>query len=382
MKILVNGAPLLKTLTGVGYYIFQLAKGLKELDTDITFYYVWFWSSRLRKQPSRNYSKIAELVKKLLPKPYILTHTIKTVLFNLQLAIEKPDLIFEPNYICPPIFSYTPTVITVHDLSHIRFPEFHPEERVNFFNKFLPQNLKNADKIVAVSEFTKRELISLGLAPKEKIEVIYNGVSNKFRPYSKDEVEKTLSFYNLKYKEFILTIGTLEPRKNLSALFKAYEKLLQRENNIPKLIVAGGKGWNLELFEDDMKTAINDQQVEFLGYLADNELQHIYASAKFFVFPSLYEGFGLPPLEAMASGTPVISSNASSLPEVIEEAGILVDPTDIEEICKNIKILNEDSSLRGSLIKKGLEQSEKFSWEKGAEKLNSLFREVIEENRI
>lgn len=381
MKILIDGTPLLKSLTGIGNYTFQLAKNLKKPGIDIIFYYIWFWSSKLRERPSTNYSIVVELVKKYIPRPYILTHSIKTIIFNLQIAIEKPDIIFEPNYICPPIFSDIPTVITVHDLSHIRFPEFHPEDRVKYFNKFLPQSLKDANKIVSVSEFTKRELIDLGLAPKEKIDVIYNGVSNAFRPYSESEVKKTLLNYHLNYKDFILSIGTLEPRKNLSILFKAYKKLLKRNNNIPKLIIAGGKGWNIDLFEDEMKTAINDQQVNFLGYIDNIELQHIYASAKFFVFPSLYEGFGLPPLEAMASGTPVISSNCSSLPEVIGEAGILVNPTKSDEFCKNMELLNEDSSLRADLTKKGLKQSKKFSWENGAKKLNDLFREVIEEKR-
>ncbi len=379
MKILIDGSSLLKSLTGVGYYTSQFAKNLIGSGNDVTFHYTWFWSSKLRDKPSKSYSKFVDLVKEYIPKPYLLVRWIRAIAFNLQIVIEEPDLIFEPNYISPPIIGVIPTVVTVHDLSHVRFPEFHPEGRVQYLNRFLVQNLMNAKRIIAVSEFTKRELIDLKIVTEEKIEVIYNGVSHEFRPYPEREVEKTLSDYNLKFKEFILTIGTLEPRKNFLTLLEAYEKLLKKGYNIPKLIVVGIRGWNLERIEGSLKRAMNNQQIEFLGYVDDDALRHIYAAAKFFIFPSYYEGFGLPPLEAMASGTPVISSNTSSLPEVVGEAGILVDPGNPEELCQSMEMLNEDSSLRAVLIEKGLEQSKKFSWEKSADKLNSLFREVSEQ---
>jgi glycosyltransferase involved in cell wall biosynthesis len=209
----------------------------------------------------------------------------------------------------------------------------------------------------------------------DRIEVVYPGVEERFHPV-KDQtlLEKVRKRYNLPPR-FILGLGTLQPRKNFTRLIEAYSLLVTRHPSL-RLVIAGGKGWLYEeIFATVERLGLADKVV-FPGFVADGDLPALYNLADLFVFPSLYEGFGLPPLEALACGTPVITSDASSLPEVVGEAGPMVEATDVEALAEAMKRVLEDDALQERMIAQGLEQARKFTWKKAAAKLLSLYEAI------
>ncbi len=376
MKILIDATPLLKDKSGVGYVTYQYAKELAKLDPQTLFYYAWFYSKYLRERPLEGYEKAIKLAKRYLPRPYLLTHGAKSAIFNYTLLKTKPDIFIQPNYISFPSFIHIPTITFIHDLSHIRYKEFHPKERVVYFEKYLQKSIQKSEKIVTISEFTKRELIALDLCAKEKIEVIPNGVDRIFKPTSKEDFLPLAKRFAIEYRRYFLFVGTLEPRKNLKNLLLAYMRYLQKVKNPTPLLLTGGIGWRSEHFDDVFQKALATGYVKKIGYVSQTDLVGLYGGAKAFAFPSFYEGFGLPPLEAMACGTPVITSKSSSLPEVAGDAGILVDPWDTSALCDALIQMDEDEALRHRLTKLGIQRAKHFSWEMSAQKLHNLCKQV------
>ncbi len=380
MKIIIDTTPLLKNLTGVGFVTYIYAKGLSK-KIDASYFYAWFYSNRLRERPLGGFESTIGVIKRYFPRPYIVTHSIKTLIFNIGVFFKQPDLIFQPNFNIFKLYKKIPTVIIIHDLSHIRYARFHPNERVDYFNANLDYSIKNCSKIVVISQFTKDELISLNMAKEDKIEVIYNGVSEEFKPLEQ-HLNYNLFFkkYGLIQKGYILFVGTFEPRKNLSLLLESYREYYEISKTPLPLVLVGTSGWKNEYFEESLQEVLKLSSVKRLGYLSDSELKVVYAGAKIFVFPSFYEGFGLPPLEAMASGTAVIASNISSIPEVVEDAGILIDPHNKKELVDAIYEIDNNDTLRAEYEKKGLIQAKKFSWDKSIDKMNRLFEKVIDDS--
>ncbi|MEA1972570.1 MAG: glycosyltransferase family 1 protein, partial [Candidatus Cloacimonadota bacterium] len=323
LTILIDTIPLLKNLTGIGYVTYIYAKKLRQYNHNFLYYYAWFSSSILKERPLGSYEKAVSIIKKIIPRPYIVTHFLKTVIFNIIIFTKRPDVFFQPNYISFKMLKKVPTVTMVHDLSHIHYAQYHPEDRVSYYNQELKRSLDSSEKVIAISEFTKQDLINLKLCSEDKIEVIYNGVGNNFKPLEKHKnYIKILDSFNLHVKEYFLFVGTMEPRKNLVLLLEAYIDYTKENENPTPLVLAGGVGWRSEVFDDLLQKALSLNSVIRLGYVSNEALEVLYAGAKVFIFPSFYEGFGLPPLEAMASGTAVIASKSSSIPEVVGDAGI------------------------------------------------------------
>ena len=374
-KILIDTTPLLKDRSGVGYVTYQYAKELQKL-YDTIFYYAWFYSKNLRERPLGQYEKAVTLAKKYLPRPYLLTHTLKTLIYNYTLLSQKPDIFIQPNYISFGSLIDVPTITFIHDLSHIRYKEYHPKERVEYFERYLQKNIEQSAKIITISEFTKKELIELGLCDERKIEVIYNGVDKKFRPVSKNEFTKVANKFDIEYRSYFLFVGTLEPRKNLSTLLQSYLLYLKRAKNPLPLVLAGGIGWRSEYFDEVLQKALASGYVKKVGYVAEEELIALYAGARAFVFPSLYEGFGLPPLEAMACATPVIASNSSSIPEVVGDAGVLIDPQDIDALCEALLQMEADENRCKILSQKGMQRAKEFSWQTSAKALQKVIESL------
>jgi glycosyltransferase involved in cell wall biosynthesis len=237
----------------------------------------------------------------------------------------------------------------------------------------LSRTLKNVDMIITVSKSTKKDVIKCLKFPEEKIKVIYNGVDERFKPLK--NYNDVLHKYNIN-PPYILYIGTLEPRKNIPALIKAFYKLKKRGIR-HKLVIVGKKGWKYKQIFRVVEDLNLRRDVVFTGYVSYNDLPKFYSAADLFVYPSLYEGFGLPPLEAMACGCPVITSNVSSLPEVVGDAGFIVDPSDIGGLSRTIKELLANDSLRENVIRKGLKRIKEFSWEKTAKESLKVYKEVI-----
>ena len=228
------------------------------------------------------------------------------------------------------------------------------------------REVQKADKIIAVSESTKSDLINLYKINPDKIEVIYSGVGKQFSQIKNNQkkIKLILRKYNLPH-EFILYFGTIEPRKNLIGLIKAFEVL--KDKNC-KLVIAGTKGW---LYKDILKTAKESKKrkdIIFTGFIEESDKPYLYNLSKIFVYPSFFEGFGFPPLEAMACGIPTIVSSNSSLPEVVGNAALMINPMNIDELAWAMDILLSDENLRKKLIKDGLKQAQKFSWQKCAQK--------------
>jgi glycosyltransferase involved in cell wall biosynthesis len=229
-----------------------------------------------------------------------------------------------------------------------------------------------ADLVLADSQSTKDDLVELLGVEADRIEVVYPGVEERFHPIENQALlEEVRRRYNLPPR-FILGLGTLQPRKNFVRLIEAYSLLVTRHSSL-QLVIAGGKGWLYEEIFATVERLGLEKKVVFPGFVADEDLPALYNLAELFVFPSLYEGFGLPPLEAMACGTPVITSDASSLPEVVGEAGLMVEATDVEGLTQAMQRVLEDSALRERMIAKGMKQAKKFTWEQAAAKLLSLY---------
>jgi glycosyltransferase involved in cell wall biosynthesis len=282
-----------------------------------------------------------------------------------QLLTEGIDLLHSLAFVQPVVLP-CPGIVTIYDLSFFLFPQrFQPWRRL-YLRWGTFYSARRARRVVVISANTKRDVVSLLGVPEDRIDVVPCGVDEDFQPTEDPQSLSALRERHDLPPRMILFVGTIEPRKNLTTLLKSYA-LLRREINPPPLVIAGPKGWrHQEVLSLAGELGLLDD-VFFPGYIAREELPHWYAAADLFVYPSLYEGFGLPPLEAMACGTPVVASNTSSLPEVIGEAGILVEPTNVEELAQAMRRVLTDPSLRESLRAKGLERAHTLTWQRTAE---------------
>jgi len=286
------------------------------------------------------------------------------------------NLFFMPNIGFISLSSKCRKIITIHDLSFLRYSEFFSLKR-RLWHRIINARklLRNFDIIVAVSENTKQDVVELCNINPNKIKVIYSGIGHHYHQIKTQNFTSVQKKYNLPDK-FILYLGTLEPRKNVEGIIQAYDKLRMKNKELAevKLVIAGGMGWKSKNIFKVWQDSKYKDDIKFLGYVDLADKVYLYNLAILFIFPSFYEGFGFPPLEAMACGAPVITSFASSLPEVAGEAAIMVDPYNITDIVGAMEQVLTNQELQNSLIKKGLEQARRFSWEKAAGEYLEVFR--------
>lgn len=280
---------------------------------------------------------------------------------------------------CPvnvlPLFTPCPAVLTIHDLTFLRYPERFRPERQKYLAMLTKLSAKKARRIMTDSANTKEDVAELLRIPRERIEVVYPGLDEAFHPSSPDELAAFRRGKGLP-DEFILYVGTLEPRKNVEALIRAYSLLHARGFRGWPLVIAGGRGWMFDdIFAEVERHDLVDD-VLFPGYVPPEELAHWYGAASVFVYPSLYEGFGLPALEAMACGTPVIVSNASSLPEVVGDAGAQVDPHRTDQLAETLAEVLQSSHRREQMAAAGLQRAASFTWDRAAEQIMRVYREA------
>lgn len=291
----------------------------------------------------------------------------------------KCDLLHIPHYNIPLKYKNGKLIVTIHDLAHLCYPA---NIFVYLYASFMLKNAaRKADKIISVSQFTKKEMISKLNVPEEKIITIYYGLNQLFKPIENERQRIEIAEYlSNKYGisgDYILSVGIYKPHKNFMTLLNVYDKLIKEEKIPHKLVLAGFSTAQCKpLIKKIAQLKLSDRVI-ILGYLDWKELILIYNKADLFISLSLYEGFGLPVLEAMACGVPVVASNTASLPEVVEEAGLLVDPYNIDEIKEKVLQVLFDKNLKSRLIEKGYQQANKFSWEETAKKTLAVYESII-----
>lgn len=305
----------------------------------------------------------------------ILWEQLALPLLSLQVGL---DLVHAPVNVSPWL-SGCPAVVTVHDLSFVRYPQAFPPMQRLYLRSQARRSARSARRIIAVSQATRRDVAGLLGAPAERVDVVYNGVDAAFRPAPASEVAEFRRRKGLP-ERFILHLGTLEPRKNLVRLVQAFDQV-RRQAGRPaelKLVLAGGRGWDYAAIFQEVARLGLGQEVLFPGYVPDQELPWWYRSATVFAYPSLLEGFGLPVVEAMACGTPVVTSNTSSLPEVAGEAALLVDPASSEMLADALQAVLSDPALAQNLAAAGLAQAGRFSWQRTARETAAVYRSALD----
>ena len=293
----------------------------------------------------------------------------------IELATGPQDVFYSPDFTLPPTLKGTRTLLTIHDLSFLHHPNAFVPSLRKYLEQVVPRSVERADIVLADSGHTSVDLIALfGISP-DRVKVITPGVDPRFRP------EPSLAWgvngtnllprdlrtrYDIGATPYILSIGTLQPRKNYIRLIQAFLRMRETADDDLQLLIGGGRGW---LFEPILDEADKHESVHLLGFVLDEDLPPLYQGAALFAFPSLYEGFGLPVLEAMACGTPVVCSNTSSLPEVAGDAASLVDPLDVAGLSVAMSRVLEDKGLRKRMIEQGLRQASRYTWEGSARQL-------------
>jgi alpha-1,3-rhamnosyl/mannosyltransferase len=298
---------------------------------------------------------------------YNIRRIIENTAVKLRCHYTPEKIYWDPGFLLLPI--ELPSITTVYDLSHLAYPEYHPQARVKLLENHLEKSIERSDRIVTISEFSKDEIVKAFSTDSEKIFVVPPAVSQDFR---KEPNALDLSSVRHQYQlpeQFILSICTLEPRKNLVSLINAFSLLPKAIRKIYPLVLVGSKGWDNEELDILLAKLSSNGEVFCVGYVMQKDLPLFYRMAKMLVYVSLYEGYGMPIAEAMASGTPVITSNCSSMPEVANGACVLVDPLDEKMISESMKMLLEDDELRGANIELGLENSKDYTWESSSVKL-------------
>lgn len=353
MKIWIDGYEAnIEQRLGSSQVAFELLKSLEKIDSK-NDYTILLPSPPLGDLPKE---RVGWKYKILKPKRLWTRIALPLALYT---ARKKPDLIFSPTHYIPR-FSPVKRIVTIFDLSFLHFPDMFTKKDLWQLKNWTKFSVENAEHIITISNFSKQDIISQYKIDKNKITVAYPGYNtDKFKTSSK------------KAGNYIIYIGTIQPRKNLIRLMEAVARIEGL-----KLIIAGKTGWEYEeILAAPKKLGIEDR-VEFKGYVATDKLAGLLAGAQAFILPSLYEGFGIPVLEAMACSTPVIVSNVSSLPEVVGEAGVLVDPYSVDQIEQAIRLLVTDQKIRQKYAKLGLAQAQKFSWPKMAKTVLKVFEKV------
>lgn len=374
MRIGIDYTAAIKQTAGIGRYVRGLAEGLSRIDVENE--YLLFYAARRSPNAGAIIDR-ANFHERALPiseKALNLIWHHLSLPLPVDLFLRGLDVFHFPDFTLPPVRKAS-TVLTVHDLSFLMYPECADEGLRSYLERAVPQSLARADYVLADSENTLNDLICLLDVPPERAEVVYCGVDSHFRPAPEGMRLAARARYGLDFR-FILTVGVIEPRKNLATLLKAFSLLKGRPGFAHRLVVAGKPGWLYESIYRQVEALALESDVVFLGYVPDEDLPALYSLADAFAYPSLYEGFGLPPLEAMACGTPVVCSDASSLPEVVGEAALKVNALDADGLAQALTRVLEDEELREKLRALGRRRVSQFTWEATARRLLDVYERV------
>jgi glycosyltransferase involved in cell wall biosynthesis len=373
MRATIDYTPAIQQHAGIGRYADELTRALLALDTGD----IWqlFYVDPEGRIPTPPLDALPRTVLHQANKPWRLRVLLSTYLRRGQDRTIGATEIFHATDHLLPSLHHTRSVFTLHDLTPLIFPTAHTRLNRHYLQLMLPRFLRETDMIVAVSEATRRDVLARFSLPPQRVRVVHHGVNAHFKAVSPEAGRQMRDKYRLPDR-YILSVGTIEPRKNLIVLLEALHVLQQHDPEL-QLVIAGKRGWHSEPFFERLETLGLTDQVRLLGFVPDEELPTLYSLAEVFAFPSIYEGFGLPVLEAMACGAPVVCSNTSSLPEVARDAALLIAPEDGRGWIAALQQVLDNASLRTDLQQRGLRQAARFTWTQTAQQTLALYREVM-----
>lgn len=364
------------TSAGIGQYAIHLAQALTRLDDANRYVLLQHRKDRRRLVEGPHVQRQPIFT----PSHHRMEQDLLAAEFMLRPALRRLniDLWHSTDFIPPLRVHGFKSVITVHDLAFLRWPHFLTEDSARYYGQ-VDAAVERADHIIAVSESTKNDLVKLLGAPRNKITVVHEAADPIYRPMPRAEALASLRGKYPLPDEFILFVSTIEPRKNIATLLKAYRRLLDSYKASAGLVLAGATGWLSDQIFDMVEQLGLQRQVTFLGRVQNGDLVYLYNLALCLAHPAHYEGFGLTPLEAMSCGTPVVVSNVSSLPEVVGDAALLIDPNSDEELAVALQRMLSDDALRAALRTKGLARARTFSWERAAAETLAVYRRTCED---
>jgi alpha-1,3-rhamnosyl/mannosyltransferase len=387
-------------LAGIGRYAWELATGLGQaegVDLKLLSWGRWQAMPALREQVARAQrgqeagntvpgpASLAQRTKRHLkgwlgsqPSVAALYEAARAQLNRRALrSLEKaqPTIVHGPDYFAP--VSDQPTVVTIHDLSVLLFPETQPITRVRRFEKLIDRAVRSGFTILTDAHSVADELVQHTGVALHRVNPIHLGVNGNFRPFEPSECAAVIGHYRLAPERYVLSVGTAEPRKNLVRLLDAYERLPAGVRHQFPLVLAGGKGWNDDALLQRIEKARAAGWLRTLGYVPEADLPALYAGARLFAYVSLYEGFGLPVAEAMACGTPVLTSDCSSMPEVAAGAALLVNPLDVDAITAGLQRGLEDETWRQGARSRGLTRAAELSWDNTVAATLAVYRKML-----
>lgn len=367
MRVAMDARLLYYRQGGTAVYIRQVLRALADLDTRTNYFVLHSRRDRQTFTPGENFRRA-----NLWTPSH---HRLEKWTLSAELLLLRPDILHCPDFI-PPLWGARRTVITVHDLNFLHYPEFLTSESRRYYNGQIARATRQADHIMAVSAATRDDLVNLLGVPAEKITVQVEGVEPTFQPLPEEVVAAGLESLGLP-REYLLFVGTFEPRKNIPGLLQAYHHLQEKQPDAPPLVLAGRRGWLIDDLTAQVTKLGLDAHVIWCENPAQSLMPALFNGARLLAMPSFYEGFGLPALEAMACGTPTVVANRSALPEIVGEAGILVDPDDPVHIAEGLYRLLNDTDLRARLRTAGLARAEQFTWQRAAETILHVYRLLV-----
>lgn len=386
MRVIFNVDAITAPLTGIGRYALELARGLarhREIEA-LKLYSAYRWVDDPDHALHANATIAA--VRRNVPFKTVALEAytqMRSALFRLHTRRLDGWLLHTPNYVLMPFAG--PALTTVHDLSWLNHPQTHPVERVRFLDRHLPRSLEKARFVLTDSQFIADEIESKLSVPRAKLRVVPLGVDAAYRPRATEELHATLRKHALEGHAYLLVVATQEPRKNLARLARAYAALPAALRARHPLVVVGARGWLQAELERALGPLEARGEARRLGYVAEDELPLLYAGAHAFAFPSLYEGFGLPLLEAMASGVPALTSNVSSMPEIARDAdgeiALTIDPLDEDALRDGLRRLLEDTDWRAGAAARGPRHARAYTWTRCVDETVAVYRQAMTQAR-
>ena len=368
------------TKTGVGTYTHHVVRELLELDRRNEYRLVAF-KLRGSPKPFPPQANVEYRFLRVPPRPVYTNLLRHGVRLPFDLVAGRADVFLFPNFVRYPLSRGARSVVVVYDLSFRRFPQFFEERARTYLERLVPESVAAASRVVTISESSKRDIVAeLGVA-EDRIVVAEPGVDHaRFGPAAPDAVAAARARHGLP-EQYLLFVGTIEPRKDVSALLRAFELLPPATRRAHPLVLVGGRGWLADETMAEVERMAAAGDVVWTGYVSEADLPAIYSGASLFVFPSVYEGWGIPVVEAMACGTPAITTTSSSLPEAAGDAAVLVEPGDLEALARAIERVLGDGTLRAGMVERGRAHAARFPWRRPAERVLALLDDVGGEAR-